>query len=154
MDKFLYRKMFNDVLLILFTRIHAFILDFYSKKHAIAHFGRCQSFFMVEKISLLERPTQSLNLIIIETCEYEPERRCRVLLSAKKTENLSQLQQKWSELPFETLAIFIDPFYRGYQAVIHFKCFPTEYLVCLLIFVSKKAFSSWLNMGFHQLYFF
>ena len=82
---------------------------------------------MVHRIQLLEWPSQSTDLNPIENLWRDLEHRFIGLKAKNKVEKFRQLQEKWSEIPVETLNHLIECMPRRCQAVIDSKDYPTKY---------------------------
>ena len=89
--------------------------------------GICKDFIATKNIRLLEWPSQSPDLNPVEHLWEELARRCRVIHATNADEKFLLLQQKWSEIPIETLENLVDSMPRRCEAVIKVKGNPMKY---------------------------
>lgn len=93
-------------------------------KHASGH---VKQWFKKRHVEVMDWPSQSPDLNIIESLWEELERALKGKRAKNAAEKFEQLKKSWSEIPQATIDKLIDSMPRRCQAVIDAKGFATKY---------------------------
>ncbi|GBM40317.1 Transposable element Tc1 transposase [Araneus ventricosus] len=93
-------------------------------KHRSKHI---QNWFSRLHVTLLDWPSQSLDLNIIEGLWAELKRRLVGRNAKNADEKFSQIEKEWKKIPLSFIQTFLDSMTRRFQAVIDVKGFATKY---------------------------
>lgn len=86
-----------------------------------------QEWFRRRRVILMEWPSQSPDLNIIEQLWEELQRRLAGKRATNIVEKFTQLEEEWKKIPQSTIDALIDSMPRRCQAVIDAKGFATKY---------------------------